>query len=70
MKRWGYDSNGYFGRETPDGKYVLYTDAVKMQREAFVEGGSWQEANTSADGSDFATLDDRIAEATRFYKEE
>ena len=27
--------------EDPEGVYVLYTDAVKMQREAFVAGVDW-----------------------------
>jgi hypothetical protein len=51
--------------EDPEGVYVLYTDAVKMQREAFMAG------------CEFVDTQDEIyppgeyeAEAARRYKEE
>lgn len=56
------------------GRYVLYTDAVKMQREAFVAGGKFYRVRFRSGGYSF--LDDsRLwgdceAEATRRYKEE
>jgi len=52
-------------READDGAYVLYTDAVKMQREAFVTGAYWAEGEIG-DG-----LNEKPeAEAARRYKEE
>jgi hypothetical protein len=30
VKRYGYDSNGYFGRKTQDGDYVEYSDYASL----------------------------------------
>jgi len=51
--------------EDPEGKYVLYTDAVKMQRKAFVDGASWGQERANGIHAGGAE-----AEAERRYKEE
>jgi len=61
MKRY----NGI--EEDPEGVYVLYTDAVKMQREAFVRGGDW--AIDMAEWQGDITFQEAEAEAAKRYKE-
>ena len=56
-------------REAPDGAYVLYTDAVKMQREAFVQGAQWSIEERDPPCTD-GEYDMCEAEAAKRYKED
>ena len=65
VKLWTPCGTGMVSDE--EGEYILYTDAVKMQREAFVEGAFWQQGGDPAGPYDISHMQ---AEATRRYKEE
>jgi len=64
VKRYIFDADTETMMESLDGEYVLYTDAVKAQREAYVEG--WG-AGVDGDAED---EDDAKRIAARRYKEE
>jgi hypothetical protein len=67
VKRWDIcmeTTDGYM-TEAYNGDYVLYTDAVKMQREAFVDGAAF-----GWDQDDNGDMFDVEAEAARRYGEE
>ena len=51
-------------------QYVLYTDAVEMQRRAFMEGADWSVVEDYGDMGISESCQKVKAEAARRYKEE